>query len=98
MQGLWNVFHEVKNLKLRKVTDLGSWKKVQMGSEGWKCPKNEVVRVLAKILSTKMYMFFYFNTEVSMFFNFLQKHVWENTSGSWVTVQKPQAQSECRIL
>ena len=39
-----------------------------MGLEGSKSPKNEVFRVLAKILSTQIYMLFCFNTEVPMDF------------------------------
>ena len=38
-----------------------------MGSENSKNP-NEVIRILAKTLSTQIYMIFCFNTKVSMFY------------------------------
>ena len=90
-------FHEGRHDKVRKVTDPGFWEKIQMGSEGWKSPKDEVFRVLAKILSIQI-CFFASLRKCQWSFNFLQKqHVWEK-SPFWVMVQKPQDQSECRIL
>ena len=44
-----------------------------MGSKDSKSPKNEVFRVVAKIVSTQIYMFFYFNTKVSMDFKIFVK-------------------------
>ena len=40
-----------------------------MGSKNSKSPKNEVFRVVAKIVSTKIDMLFCFSTKVSMDFN-----------------------------
>ena len=61
-------FHEVRHWKVRKVIDPGFGIKVQVGSETSKSIKNEVFRVLAKILSTQIYIIFCFNTKVSMVF------------------------------
>ena len=61
-------FHEARHWKVRKVIDPGFWIKVQVGSETSKSIKNEVFRVLAKILSTQIYIIFCFNTKVSMVF------------------------------
>ena len=47
------------------MTDPGFWKKVQVGSEGSKSPRNEVFRVAAKIISPKIYMLVFFSKKVS---------------------------------
>ena len=44
-----------------------------MGSKDSKSPQNEVFRVVAKVISTKIYMLFCFNTKVSMDFNIFVK-------------------------
>ena len=69
-----------------------------MGSEGSKSPKNGVYTVLAKILSTEIYMVFLLpckGTNGLLVFA-IKQHVWEK-SRSWVLVLKPQGQSECKI-
>ena len=76
----------------------GFWKTVSSdGLGGLKKPQKwPINELLVKIVSIQMEVFL-FKTKVPMSFNFFQKqYVWEK-SGSWVTVQKPLVQLECRI-
>ena len=68
-------FHEVRHCKERKVTDAGFWIEVQMGSESSKSPKNEVFRILAKMLSTQIYDFLLQHESVKGLLTF-----WKNTA------------------
>ena len=52
-------------LKSKKSDSPGFWIKIKMSLESSKSPKNEVFRVLAKILSAGIYMIFCFYTKVS---------------------------------
>ena len=52
-------FHEVKHYNVRELVEPGFWKKVQMWLEGFTSPKNEILRVLEKLLSIEVYFFLF---------------------------------------